>query len=94
MGVAHLELGEPRAALRCYRRALAADRHDLNARFNAGELLLELRRLRGLAALLDDAPDDVMADESMRRLAEELEEARGLGSEGDGADDSLNAHAA
>ena len=44
MGVAFLELSRPRDAFRCYRRALAADPHSVNARFNAGELLLEMGR--------------------------------------------------
>mmetsp|Transcript_78847 Transcript_78847/g.236326 ORF Transcript_78847/g.236326 Transcript_78847/m.236326 type:complete len:101 (+) Transcript_78847:165-467(+) len=73
MGVAHLEQGAPRAALRCYRRALAADPHNVNARFNAGELLLECGRLRGLAALLADAPTDVMREPEMESLARELQ---------------------
>ena len=36
MGVALLELGQSRDALRYYRRAMAVDPHNLNARFNAG----------------------------------------------------------
>ena len=76
IGVAALELGRPRAALRYYRRALAADPHSINARFNAGELLLTTGKLRGLEALLADAPADAMDDEAMQGLAEELETAR------------------
>ena len=73
MGVAHLELGAPRAALRCYRRALAVDPYNVNARFNCGELLLETGRKRGLAALLADAPAEVMQQPEMRELAAELD---------------------
>jgi predicted 2-oxoglutarate/Fe(II)-dependent dioxygenase YbiX len=72
MGVAHLELGEPLLAFRCYRRALGVDPHDVNARFNAGELLLEQDKLLGLAALLADAPEDAMRDEGLQELAQEL----------------------
>lgn len=73
MGVAMLELGEPRAAIRYYRRALAADPYNVNAYYNCGELLLELNRLRGLDALLKAAPDEVMAEPEMQELAAELE---------------------
>mmetsp|Transcript_1875 Transcript_1875/g.5669 ORF Transcript_1875/g.5669 Transcript_1875/m.5669 type:complete len:99 (+) Transcript_1875:477-773(+) len=76
MGVAHLELGAPRAALRCYRRALAADPHNVNACFNCGELLLEHGRLRGLASLLAAAPEDVMRMPEMQSLAGELQGTR------------------
>ena len=49
----------------------------MNARFNAGELLLEMGRYRGLQALLDDAPEGVVAaDEGLSGLAEELEAMR------------------
>ena len=51
MGVALLELGRPREAFRCYRRALRADAHDVGARFNAGELLLALGRLRYISPI-------------------------------------------
>lgn len=64
--------GRPREALRCYRRALAEDAHDVNARFNAGELLLSNGRLRALAALLAAAPEDAMRDEGLRYLDDEL----------------------
>ena len=53
-------------------RALSADPHNVNARFNAGELLLETGKLRGLAALFANAPEDAMADESLQGLVEEL----------------------
>jgi thioredoxin-like negative regulator of GroEL len=76
MGVALLELGRPREAFRCYRRALRADAHDVGARFNAGELLLAMGKLRGVAALLAEAPEDAMRDEMMVALREELESAR------------------
>ena len=76
MGVALLELGRPREAFRCYRAALAADPHNVNARFNAGELLLELGKLNGLAALLAEAPDDAMDDEALVELKSELESVR------------------
>uniref|UniRef100_A0A7S2MWJ7 Tetratricopeptide repeat protein n=1 Tax=Haptolina brevifila TaxID=156173 RepID=A0A7S2MWJ7_9EUKA len=72
MGVAHLEMGQPRQAFRCYRRALQYDPHNVNALFNAGELLLEQGRLRGLAALLAAAPDDTMRDEDLAGLAAEI----------------------
>ena len=74
MGVAHLELGSPRAALRCYRRALAVDPYNVNARFNCGELLLESGRMRGLQALLADAPEDVLQQPEIQELAAELEQ--------------------
>ena len=72
MGVAQLELGRPRLALRSYRRALKVDEHNINARFNAGELLLELGRFRGLRSLLEEAPEDAMKDEGLQWLEEEL----------------------
>ena len=75
MGVAMLELGRPRDALRSYRRALAVDRYNTNALFNAGELMLETGRLRGLRALLEQAPDEVREDEGLLWLAEELHAA-------------------
>jgi tetratricopeptide (TPR) repeat protein len=75
MGVALLELSRPRDALRCYRRALAVDKYDINARFNAGELMLSTGRLRGLAAVLASAPEVTMRDEGMQMLAEELAKA-------------------
>lgn len=78
MGVAHLELGSQSLALRYYRRALAVDRHNVNARFNCGELLLERGRLRGLAALLALAPADVMQQPEMQALARELQLRKGL----------------
>ena len=51
MGVALLELGRPREAFSCYRRALRADAHDVGARFNAGELLLAMGRLRYISPI-------------------------------------------
>ena len=75
-GVALLEMGQPRDAIRCYRRALAADAHSVNARFNLGELLLETGRLRALAALLADAPADVVEDDGVAGLVMELDVAQ------------------
>lgn len=73
-----LELGRRREAFRCYRRALEADAHDVNARYNGGELLLEEGRLHGLAALLEAAPAEAMRDGGLQQLAEELRAARRL----------------
>jgi tetratricopeptide (TPR) repeat protein len=71
MGAAMLELGRPRDAFRCYRRALRVDAHDVNARYNAAELLLAQGKRRGLAALLADTPPDALEDEGLRGLLEE-----------------------
>ena len=38
----------------------------------AGELLLGLGRLRGVAAVLADTPEDCREDEGLRALADEL----------------------
>ena len=82
LGVALLELNRPRDAFRTYRRALAIDPHNVNARFNACELMLETNRLGALRALLAEAPDDVMEDEGMQWLADELERAAAGEAEG------------
>ena len=44
----------------------------MNARANAGELLLTLGKRAGLRALLAAAPEEVRADEAIRELADEL----------------------
>lgn len=75
MGVALAELGQSRNAFRAYRRALAADPYNSNARVNAGELLLQARRLRGLETLLAEVPDDAVSlnsDKGLQRLRKKL----------------------
>ena len=77
MGVANLRLGKRREALWCFRRALAADPHDTNARLNAGDLLLSEGRLRALAGLLASTPAEAMEnDEGLQELAVKLSEQR------------------
>ncbi len=86
MGAAELELGRPRRALRCWRRALGADRYDLNARYNICELLLEMGRRGAARALLAATPAQAMAaSDELRGMAAELEADLGEVSAGEGA---------
>mmetsp|Transcript_84438 Transcript_84438/g.161388 ORF Transcript_84438/g.161388 Transcript_84438/m.161388 type:complete len:487 (+) Transcript_84438:63-1523(+) len=72
MGAAYFDLGRLCKAFRYYRLALAVDPHNIDARFSAAKVLLLSGRLRGLARLLADAPEDVMRDEDMQAMSQEL----------------------
>ena len=77
LGVASIELDQPRAALRAYRRALELDPHNVNARVNAAELLLERGRLSGLKLLLAQAPNEVLQHEALQHMAAEEQRMEG-----------------
>mmetsp|Transcript_10774 Transcript_10774/g.19991 ORF Transcript_10774/g.19991 Transcript_10774/m.19991 type:complete len:456 (-) Transcript_10774:35-1402(-) len=73
MGAALTELDRHREAFHHYRRALKVDPYDADARAGAGHVLLNQGRLRGLATLLEEAPEDAMQDERLQGLAEDLQ---------------------
>ena len=60
LGTCHVELDQPLAAFRCFRRALKAEPHHLPALLPALEVLEAVERFRGCAALLARAPSSAV----------------------------------